>query len=113
MKKRTNILNSKSLRWMSLFLSFIISFNLSFSSEEEIRKTEKETEIEVVHQINNIIINEIEFDDSDIKSYFSNSPLKFHSRKENYIPFLNVKRYIFQCQLALKGCIFNIFFKLN
>ena len=109
MKKRTNILNSKNLQLMSMFLSLIICFNLSFSNEEEVRESEKETEIEVVHQINKITINEIDFEESDQKSYFKNLPLKFHSKKENYIPFLNVKRYIFQCQLALKGCIFNIF----
>ena len=109
MKKRTNILNSKNLRWMSLLLAFVLCFNMSFSSEEEVRESEKETEIEVVHQINKITINEIDFKESNQKSYFKNSPLKFHSKEENYIPFLNVKRYIFQCQLALRGCIFNSF----
>ena len=109
MKRSTNILNSKSLRWMSLLLSFIICFNLSLSSEEEVRETEKETEIELIHQISKVSLNEVDFDESNQKSFFKKSHLKFHSKKENYIPFLNVKRYIFYCQLALKGCNFNIF----
>lgn len=109
MKNNTDIVNSKSLRWMSLLLSFFLCFNLSFSNEEEVRKTEKETEIEVIHQISKIVINEIDYDYVKTKYLQTNKALKFHARKENYIPFLNVKLYIFNCQLALKGCINNIF----
>lgn len=109
MKKRENILNIKNLKLISIFLSLILCFNLSISNEEEVRKTEKEIETEIIHQVSDIKINKLDIDLSK-KIYSSKyNLLKFHSNEENYIPFLNVKRYIFHCQLALKGCISNIF----
>lgn len=109
MKKKTNILISESLKWMSLILSIALCFNLSIINEEEVRETEKDSEIEVVYQFSKLTIDEIEFIKSFEKLFYKNPVLNFHSRKINHIPFLNFKLYIFHCQLALKSCVSNNF----
>ena len=105
MKKNKNISHKQFLKAMSIILSFILCLNLSFSNEEEILKTEKETETEVIYHISKIKFSEINYAESSSNLFTKYFPLTLHNGEENYTPYKNVKLYIYHCQLALKDAL--------